>query len=339
MLSRADVRHLLDLDACIEAVEDAFRAEAEGRNGPRGLLGCRFGGGTFHVKASGLAAPGSADGGEPLSPLFAAKVNANFPDNPGLRGLPAIQGIVALFDASDGFPLALLDSIEITAARTAAATAVAARHLARPGSSTAAICGCGTQGRAQLAALVRVLPIESVKVFDRDAEAARRYAREMEAELGISVAAAASAREAVRGSDVCVTCTPSREPFLGLADLTPGTFVAAVGADDAGKQELESELVARSLLVADVLDQCAEIGELRHAVAAGWMTKSDAHAELAEVVAGTKPGRESDAQTIVFDSTGTALEDAAAAALVYRRAVAEDVGMILGAELPRLGKR
>lgn len=325
ILSAAEVRRLLGLAECIDAVESAFRAEDSGSNGPRGVMGLAFPGGGFHVKAAGLAAAGGAVGGA----LFAAKVNANFPGNRERTGRPAIQGVIALFDASDGAPLALLDSIEITALRTAAATAVAAKKLARPESSVAAIVGCGAQGRFQLRALAVVLPIGRAVAFDRDPESARRFADEMSRELGIPVETAESAAGAARAGDVCVTCTPSREPFLGRSNVRPGTFIAAVGADDRGKQELESDLVASARVVADVIEQCVAMGELRHPIEAGLMMRDQIHADLAQIVSGARPGRTSPDQITIFDSTGTALEDVAAAAVVYRKALAEGAGLRL----------
>ena len=154
------------------AVEGAFRLHAEGRSLSPGVLGVRAPHGGFHVKAAGL---------ELGRTYFAAKTNANFSENPRRHGLPAIQGAIVLCDAEDGRLLAVMDSIEVTIRRTAAATAVAARHLARPESRTVAICGCGTQGRAQLRALTRVLPIARAHAFDADAAAAETYARDMSA--------------------------------------------------------------------------------------------------------------------------------------------------------------
>jgi alanine dehydrogenase len=133
-------------------------------------------------------------------------------------------------------------------------------------------------------------------------------------------------RAALRESDVCVTCTPSRRPLVAGDDVTPGTFIAAVGADDRGKQELTPELVASSTLVVDVLEQCAEIGELQHVLAAGLMTREGVHAELGDVVTGRRPGRTRDEEITIFDSSGTALQDVAAAVLVYERAVASGRG-------------
>jgi len=185
------------------------------------------------------------------------------------------------------------------------------------------ICGCGVQGRDQLRALARVLPVRTVLAVDVDGRRAAEYAAAMEAELGLDVRAAGDLTSAARVSDVCVTCTPSRRAILGRDAVRAGAFVAAVGADNPEKQEIDPALLAASKVVVDVLEQCATIGDLHHAIAAGVMTQGDVHAELAEVVAGARPGRESDDEVVVFDSTGTAVQDVAAAALVYERAVDE----------------
>src|SRR5262249_50233393 len=187
-------------------------------------------------------------------------------------------------DADDGRPLAVMDSIEVTIRRTAAATAVAARRLARPDARAATICGCGTQGRAQLQALVRVMPLERAFAFDVAAAAARAFAAEMSAELGIAVEPVASPAAGLAESRVCVTCTPARKAFLMRDDVRPGTFVAAVGADNHEKQELDPALMAAGLVVTDVTEQCATIGDLHHALEAGAMARDGVHAELAEVV-------------------------------------------------------
>jgi len=318
VLTRSDVRALLDMDDCIAAVEDAFRAQAAGGTLPSGVLGTHVPGGGFHVKTAGLLLRGCA--------YFCAKINANFPQNPSERGLPTIQGVISLHDGSNGVLLALLDSAEITAMRTAAATAVAARYLARSDAGTVTIVGCGTQGRGQLLALSRVRPVRHVYAFDVDPAAASAYADAMTDALDCTVEAVADYRAAARRSDMVVTCTPSRSPLLSEADVSPGVFVAAVGSDSESKQELEPAMLATSTLVVDVLEQCATIGELHHALAAGLLRREDVHAELADVVGGRRPGRTSPDEVIVFDSTGTALEDVAAASLVYERARSRHMG-------------
>jgi alanine dehydrogenase len=223
-------------------------------------------------------------------------------------------------------PLAALDSIEITILRTGAATAVAAKRLARPDSRTVTVAGCGEQGRVQLAAILGVLPIERVFVFDADPGRAHRFAEERGLEISIPVEAAPDLAAAVATSDVCVTCTPSRQPLVWDADVRAGIFLAAVGADSAEKQELDPRILARAKVVVDSLEQCAGIGDLHHAIAAGLLTKADVHAELADLVEGRRPGREGAEEVTVFDSTGTALEDVAAAAAVYEKALAAGVG-------------
>jgi alanine dehydrogenase len=311
ILSRRDVVELLGLRECIGAVEDAFRLHAEGRTLGPGVLGIAAARGGFHVKAAGLLGARS---------YFAAKVNANFPENPRRLGQPTVRGTVVLADADGGEPLAIMDSSSVTALRTGAATAVAAKRLARPDSRSATVVGCGVQGEVQLAALAAVLPLEHAWVLDAEPGRAERLAARARVDLGIRVVAATDLHAALRRSDVCVTCTPSRRPLVLADDVAPGTFIAAVGADDRGKQELAPELLASSTLVVDALEQCAEIGELQHALAAGLLTREQVHGELGEVVAGRRPGRTHDREVTIFDSTGTALQDVAAAIVVYEKA-------------------
>ena len=312
LLTGRDVAALLTIEECITAVERAFKLYGEGRTSPPGILGIHARDGGFHIKAGVL---------ELTRPYFAAKVNANFPENVKRFGLPMIQGVVVLCDAENGYPLALMDSIEITIQRTGAATGVAAKHLALPDSKAATICGCGNQGRISLRALTTVLPIEKAWAYDRDQAQAQRFASELGAELRIDIDVVDDLKTAVRQSDVCVTCTPSKQPFLREGFIAPGTFIAAIGADNPEKQELEPTLLGRNKLVVDVLEQCATIGELHHALEAGLLTSEDVYAELGEVIAGYKSGRTSSDEIIIFDSTGVALQDVATAAAVYEKAV------------------
>jgi ornithine cyclodeaminase/alanine dehydrogenase-like protein (mu-crystallin family) len=174
-----------------------------------------------------------------------------------------------------------------------------------------------------------VLPLARAHAYDADEAVAQAYARELSDELGIEITPARDLASAVRDSDVCVTCTPSRAVFLMREHVRPGSFVAAVGADSPDKQELEPRLLAEAVLVVDVLEQCASIGELHHALAAGVLTRAAVHAELAEVLTGRRPGRQSDQEITIFDSTGTALQDVAAAAVVYEKAVESGRGVRL----------
>jgi alanine dehydrogenase len=311
-LDSAAVRELLSISACITAVERAFRLHGEGKAPPPGVLGIHAEHGAFHIKAGVL---------DLERPYFAAKTNANFPGNLERYGLPTIQGVIALFDAVRGTPLAILDSKEITSLRTGAATAVAAKYLAREDASVAMVCGCGVQGRTQLAAVAIARRLTRVYAVDRQRENAQRFAREMSNELGIEVVPSDDLARVARLSDICVTCTPSRKAILGPDDVAPGAFVAGVGADNPDKQELDPALLACAAVVVDILEQAATSGDLHHAIAAGLMTRADVRAELGEVVAGKKRGRLNDDEIVIFDSTGTALQDVAAAAAVYERAI------------------
>ncbi|HLW52899.1 MAG TPA: ornithine cyclodeaminase family protein [Candidatus Angelobacter sp.] len=317
LLSGDDVIGLLSLQECIAAVEEAFRRHGLGLLPQPQVLGMHTAEGGFHIKAALADLP---------APYFAAKLNGNFFHNCERFAMPNIQGLILLADARNGYPLAVMDSIEITVLRTGAATAVAAKFLARAGSQVATICGCGNQGRVQLRALATVFPLRRAHAFDVNQEQTRRFADELSHELGIEIEPVTDLAAAARGSDICVTCTPAKKFFLHKHHVSPGTFVAGVGADNEDKQELDPRLLAASMVVADIREQCARIGDLHHAIADGLMRLSDVHAELGEIVAGRKPGRSSDDEITVFDSTGTALEDVAAAAVVYERAVKQGRG-------------
>ena len=320
LLSRSEVADLLSIEEYIAAVEQVFRLHGEGKTQPPGILGAHAQDGGFHIKAGLL---------ELDRPFFAAKINANFPHNAKRFGLPLIQGAVFLADAQNGYPLAIMDSMEITIQRTGAATAVAAKYLARPDSKSILICGCGNQGRVSVHALSKIFSLEHVYAYDIDNGQAQRFANELSAELKIPMETTGDLAEAMKRSDICVTCTPSTRFFLKKEYPQPGTFIAAVGADSETKQELEPVLLAQNKTVVDIVEQCSSIGELHHAIASNLMTKQHVHAELGEVVAGTKPGRASSEEIIIFDSTGMALQDVITAATVYKKAVDKGIGRTL----------
>ncbi len=307
--ARTAVRELLPLEDCIAAVEAAFLALGRGETGPPASLGVMAGSGGFHVKAATLR---SGDRN-----YFAAKLNGNFPDN-SRHGLPTIQGLVVLADADTGTPLAVMDSMEITILRTGAATAVAARRLARRDSSVVTVCGCGHQGRVQLEALCRVLPLRQALLWDVDPQRATVLAAAVQSST-LHAEPVTDLRAALGRSDVCVTCTPSREAFVMAGDLRPGTFLAAVGADNPHKQEIDPALLAASAVWVDSLEAASKGGDLHHALDAGAMRAEDVRGELAALVAGQIPGRQNDDEVTVFDSTGVAIEDVAAAIVVYER--------------------
>ncbi|HZI59476.1 MAG TPA: ornithine cyclodeaminase family protein [Pyrinomonadaceae bacterium] len=320
LLSRSEVADLLSIEEYIAAVERVFKLYGEGKTQPPGILGVHAHDGGFHIKAGLLELDRS---------FFAAKINANFPQNARRFGLPLIQGAIFLADAQNGYPLAIMDSMEITIRRTGAATAVAAKYLARPDSKSILICGCGNQGRVSVQALSKIFSLEHVFAYDIDSTQSERFANELSDELKIAVETTSDLAQAMKRCDICITCTPSTRFFLKQEYVQPGTFVAAVGADSETKQELEPALLAQNKTVVDILDQCASIGELHHVIASDLMTKQHVHAELGEVIAGIKPGRTSSDEIIIFDSTGMALQDVIAASTLYKKAVNKAIGRIV----------
>ena len=299
ILTRNDLTSLLTLEDCLSAVEEAFRGDPSAAKS----VGLHADAGTFHVKAA-------------IGDVFAMKINANFPGNPSRHGLPTIQGVIVVMDLERGTPLAILDSALITTLRTAAATAVATKHLARRDAATVTMIGCGVLGRMTLEALRLVRPLREVWAWDADRAAAERLARVPD-----------SLDEAIAASEIVVTCTPARSPILDARHLHPGLFIAAVGADNPQKQELAPAVLAGSKVVVDVLEQAATMGDLHHALDAGVMTREAVHGELGDVLRGSVPGRLGEDELFVFDSTGTALQDVAVASLAYRRAVERGVGL------------
>ena len=316
VLSRSDITRLMAYEDYVVAVEAAFVAAENGRAVAPPAAALHVPDGSFHAKGAALLGEGA---------VTAIKINGNFPGNPAANGLPTVQGVIYLADGQNGRPLAVMDSIEVTINRTAAATTLAARHLARPDSRIVTICGAGVQGRIQLIAIAAEARLERVHIWDAKAEAAERLAREMSPALKLDVRATTDL-SVTRQSDIIVTCTSARQAFLTRDLVKPGTFISAVGADNADKQEIDPGLYAASIAVVDSLEQAVEIGDLHHALAAGAVTTSHVHATLGEILAGAKAGRRDPAAITLFDSTGMGLQDVAAAAAIYRRALANGAG-------------
>ena len=319
LLTAWDVRSYLTMERCISAVGQGFRllgAAAGSAAAPPGTVAVGAEGGGFHIKA------GVVDLGRKY---FAAKANGNFPGNPRTYGLPTIQGLVLLCDATNGSVLAVIDSAQITAMRTAAATALAAGHLARTDATVAAICGCGYQAAAQIEALRLVRPMSKVVAVDADAARAEAFARRLAATSGIECTAGSLADAARAKPDVWITCTTSTRFFLFPEHVKDGAFVAGVGVDNEGKRELAPALLQRAHVVADLVAQCERIGDLHHAVAAG--TPPLSVRELGLLAAGGERGRRDETSVHVFDSTGIAVQDVAACAAAFETAcVAEASG-------------
>lgn len=312
ILTRTDVAGAMTRADYLEAVEAGHRALHDGAARVPPPWHIDGEGGSFHGKGASLR----------LDRRYVAlKLNGNFPGNPAANGLPTIQGVILLCDGENGSPLAIMDSAEVTMRRTAAATALAARYLARRDCAVLLMAGCGGQAAAQLEALRDVLPLTQVLAWDH-----RRAKAEALSVEGVETIVAGNLREAARSSDIIVTCTTATAPFLSAGMVRPGTFIAAVGADAPHKSEISPGLMAKAMVVADSIDQCAVMGDLHHAIAAGVMSADDVHGELGQLIAGTKVGRTDASQITLFDSTGTAIQDVASAVRIYQRALASGAG-------------
>jgi alanine dehydrogenase len=313
LLSGSDLRAVMKPADYLQAVERGFIAAGNGLASSPHPLQLTVPLGVFHGKAALLTGERS---------YFALKLNGNLPGNPERTGLPTIQGALLLCDAMDGSLLAVMDSIEITLRRTAAASALAARYLAREDASALMMCGCGQQAVSHVEALREVLPIRQVLAWDKDATRAADFAQEVDAMPRVSAKTVTRLEEGSLVSDVIVTCTTSKTAFLKPEHIRPGTFIAAVGADSPSKSEITPDLMECATVVVDVLDQCIAMGDLRLALATNALSSIDVNADLCELVTCSRTGRRNADEITLFDSTGTAIEDVASAAVAYERALA-----------------
>lgn len=324
VLTERELRTCVQLDrAAIDIVEQAFRALAGGKVIMPPILSMDIPDAHGEVDVKTAYIPGFAG--------FAIKVSPGFFDNPKL-GLPSLNGLMILFSAKTGLVDALLlDNGYLTDVRTAAAGAVAARHLAPKDVRVAGVLGTGVQARLQIQAARLERPFGKVLVWGRDPEKAAACARDIEAAIGVETVALADPAQVVRDSQLVVTTTPAREPVLNAAWLHPGLHITAMGSDQAGKNEIEPAAIAAAQLFAcDRVSQSEKVGELRSARAAGHFAGT-VPPELGEIVAGAKPGRRSDNDITICDLTGTGAQDTAIATYALSAAKATGAGTIIQA--------
>jgi ornithine cyclodeaminase len=314
ILSAANVRQLLDHDALLRALRAAFASYSTRRTvaAQRAWSALPGAGGRSVM----IVFPGIIDG----IPAFTVKVNTKIPG-----AARSVIGSIHLADLETGAVLAIMDSIVITAERTALAGAVAADVLARPETPRVAVIGAGVQGEAQVRALQHVRRVERVDVVDAVPGRAEAYAARVGPALGIEVVVHEHVADAVRDADVIITATWSKQPFLTRAMVRDGVHITAVGADEPAKGEVDAELIAISLFVCDDRDLAAGMG----AIAGAGLGPDAIHAELGEVIAGMKPGRTRDDQITIFGTVGLAFQDLAAAWQVYRSAQQRGIGTVV----------
>jgi ornithine cyclodeaminase/alanine dehydrogenase-like protein (mu-crystallin family) len=315
-LSQADVAAVdLPMVEIIEALEVAFREKGEGRVEMPPKPGIHPGGGDnfIHAMPAYISAMQSAG----------VKWVSGFPEN-YRRGLPYITGLLILNDAETGLPISVMDCVWITAKRTGAATAVAAKYLARPDSSVVGVLGCGVQGRSNVEALNVLFPLERVVAYDTDAAAARRYAAEIDDRFGLKVTVVDTPQEAVTGCDVVVTAGPIlKKPHRTIRAgwLDEGVFASLVDFDSYWHPDAMHEAVK---FCTDDLPQ------LRHYQQVGYFQDiPPVYADLGELAAGQKAGRDTPQERTMTANLGLAMDDMAVAPLIYRRAVEKGIGVWL----------
>lgn len=320
VLTRADLEAVLEVPALMAQLEEAFRQHAAG--GVRALP-------RQHLPLDGRDALLLMPCAVPALGAVGTKAVTVCFGNP-TRGLPTVMAAYLLHDPATGEPLALLEAGYLTALRTAATSALAARYLARPDSCAVACFGAGVQAGFQLRALQTVLPLRHVEVLSRSHATAEAFARRVQASLGLAAAPAASPAAAVGRADLVVTATTSATPVFDGRDLRPGTHVDAVGSFQPTTRELDGETLRRARVFVDTLEGAwQEAGDLLLAVAEGAITRAHVAGELADLVTGRQPGRRAPEEITCFKSVGYAAEDAVTARLAYDRARAAGRGLII----------
>lgn len=318
VLTESDVRRVLGIKEANDLVEECFRA-----------IGC---GDALNLVTTGVTfdnPPGRCaikSGYLRERRSLGIKVVRVHPHNANRDGLPVMNCQILAVDGETGVIQAIMDGTYITRVRTGSAGAVGARFLARPEARRIAVIGAGVQGRAQLEALAADRLVGPVSVWSRTAERRERYAQEMSSCLGMEVRPTASVKEACLDAEIIITATWSHEPLVTADWVRPGTYIAAVGADAPGMQELDPTLLMRSKVVVDDLEQCIRMGEINVPVKEGQYSIEAIHGTIGEVVAGIKPGRTDGEEITIFDSTGLGVQDAIAADHVFRLARSMRIG-------------
>jgi ornithine cyclodeaminase len=306
IIDEAALRAIVTPAHAVAAIRDAFRADGEGRTHVPPVINLDIPAhrGEFHIKTAHI------DG----VPYVAVKIASGFRDN-AARGLPGGSGLMAVFDATTGLPVALLlDNGFLTDIRTGAAGAVAADVLARGRIDVVGMIGSGIQARHQIRCLRVVRDFRRICAWSPTTGRLRNYCEDMRAD-GYDVRAVDTIEEVCTAADLLITATPSREPLVRAEWLREGMHVTAVGSDSPGKHELDPACLARAHVVAvDRLSQCAAFGELRHAIERG-LLPADQVTELGAIVAGRTRGRTTDSQITVADLTGVGFQDTAIASV------------------------
>jgi len=315
-LSEAEVKSSLTMEETVLAVEEAFREHGLGKAQmpPKSYLYYKKYDGDLRTMPAYL---------EELDATGVKVVNVH-PANPG-AGLPTVMAVVILNSPETGAPIAMMGGTHLTSMRTGAAGAVAAKYLAREASRTVGLVGAGAQARTQLLGLAKTFDIETVSVADVSLDRCRALEKDCRIFLDVEYDLSTDAKDAC-DTDILVTTTPSRKPLVKDEWINEGTHINAIGADAIGKEELDPAILKRSKVVVDDIAQASHSGEVNVPLTKGLLALEGIYATIGEVVAGKVPGRMSDGEITVFDSTGLAIQDVATARKVYLKALETGIG-------------
>ena len=318
VLSERDVQKLLNIEELIQALEQAHIQYSTGK----AVMPVRLVVPLPQIHGRITSMPGYLRQDKALG----MKVVTYFQNNPK-QDLPAILATIMLFSAETGKLIAVIDGSFITAIRTACASAMATKGLANPSTPVAGILGAGVQARAHIQALCRVKKLQRIKIYSPLGISAERVRQELESEVGVDIEVVSSAEDTVRGADLVVTVTTAKEPVLELEWLKPGAHINAVGSHRPDLREIDGTTLARSKVVVDSREAVmAECGDILLAIKEKSITENSIHAEIGEVLAGTKPGRTSADEITLYKSVGIAIQDVAAAHLIYHKALEKKIG-------------
>lgn len=309
IITQEEIRKHLSPGDYISAIEDVHRQHATKMVYQPAILHADVLRGEFHIKTGGVIENGQE--------YYGLKSNGGFFRNHVDFELPNILGIIYICDATNGYPLAIMDSTLISKNRTSAATVVAAKCLAPKNNIHLGVFGYGNQAEAQIKAVSDAFQVEQISIAGRNMEKAKQFAISIGKELGIATHCE-SIEHCARNNNFLITTTPAREFYIKKEWVNGGTFIAAIGADSPGKNELDPHLVASSTVVADIKEQVCRVGESQHAIRMGLMESSDIYADLGELLTGQKEVKGEDG-VIIYDSTGTALQDIGVGLKVYRK--------------------
>lgn len=315
-LAQEEVKSVMDMHSDMQVVERAFKQHGLGRvqMPPKSYLYYTAYNGDLRTMPAYLEEEN----------ITGVKIVNVHPGNPD-RGLPTVMALIILISPETGAPVAIMDGTYLTDIRTGAAGGIAAKYLARKDSKVIGLVGAGNQAKTQLEALLEVFDPEMVKITSRTEESCKQFIGEM-ADITPCEIRYEKSIEKVCNCDILVTTTPTRKPIVKAQWIKEGTHINAIGADAVGKEELDPELLIRSKIVVDDIVQALHSGEVNVPLSKHYISENDIHAQLGEVITGLKPGRTSEEEITIFDSTGLAIQDVASAHLAYERAISRGLG-------------